>query len=87
MLVTYSELMKHERTKVGTTPKLCMQCRTHQSAIFLLSSWTAGTNPTDFTFKFKSLCIRFIGHEVQLTLHRNVIQRDIFFSLIFFSFF
>ncbi len=40
---------------------------------------TARTNLTNSSFKFKSLWIILIWHEVQLALHRNSLQRDTFY--------
>ena len=43
---------------------------TQQTTIFPVCLQTAGTTPTDSTFKFNSHWITFIWHEVQLALHR-----------------
>ena len=50
---------------------------TQQSAVFMVRSGTAGTNPTDFTFNFNSLWILLIWCELQLALTTNVLQKEI----------
>ncbi len=53
---------------------------TQHSTHFLVRSGTAQTNPTDSTFKLNSLCEISILGELQLALHRNVLQRETLYS-------